>query len=197
MLSHLIHGFNVLDGGKDTVVRLTPYLELGGHKTKAHDYGWVDMFRLRCRNDEAVQRIAPHVRPGDILVGHSNGCLVAWRLIQEGVRPGAVVCIQPALRRDTPWPEDLPVLCLYNERDWVVILGRAWSRFVSVVNPFRNRHGWGAAGRHGFDQESVTNLDTLKGPTPAEKHSGIFRKPALQYWGMRIHDWLHLTAGAS
>lgn len=194
MRIHLIHGFNVWDGGVATVGRLAPYLELGGNRILHHDYGWVGLLRLRWRNEQATRRIRPFVRDGDVLIGHSNGCLVAWELIEAGVRPGAVICIQPALRRDTPWPPGLPVLCLYNDRDWAVILGRAWGRFISVANPFRERHGWGAAGRYGFDQAGITNRDTRRGPCPAEGHSGIFEPPPLQCWGLALHDWLYRQA---
>jgi pimeloyl-ACP methyl ester carboxylesterase len=197
MRAHLIHGFRIRDGGAETVGRLAPYVSNGQVEAKLHNYGYVSLLGLRRRNEKAVEKINRRVDEGDVLVGHSNGCLIAWELVKAGVKPAAVICVQPALRRDTIWPEDLPVLCVYNEDDRIVTLGRWWSRFVSVANPWQDRHGWGAAGRHGFDQASVTNISTLVGPTPAEGHSEIFKQPALQYWGGVIGHWLERKVEAT
>ena len=188
MTQHLIHGFNVSDGGRGSIGRLAPFLS----SPMTHYYGWTFLFRLRFVNEETVEDLLPSIRHGDVLVAHSNGCLIAWELVQQGAPVAAVVCIQPALRRDTPWPEGLPVLCCYNEADWIVSMGRMWGRFVSVVNPWKNRHGWGAAGRNGFTlgQPTVENWDTGVLPFPAEGHSGIFQKPAIHHWAPLINYWI-------
>lgn len=193
MATHLIHGFNVWDGGRGSIQHLTPWLD----DPVGHDYGWVFLMRLRWVNDRTVEAMLPDIQPGDVLVAHSNGCLIAWRLVMAGAPVSAVVCIQPALRRDTQWPETLPVLCCYNPDDWVVSLGRVWSRFASVVNPWRNRHGWGAAGRHGFTsgQPMVSNWDTSDGYPPAEGHSAIFQDPAVYRFGPAIARWLESHHG--
>lgn len=192
MNTHLIHGFNVSDGGKASIGKLAPWVR---HPIR-HDYGWTFLFRLRWVNEQTVEELLPSIRPGDVLIGHSNGCLICWELAQEldrrDIGLAAVVCIQPALRRDTLWPDDLPVLCLHNDQDWIVSLGRAWGRFISAANPIRDRHGWGAAGRHGFTagQPLVSNLDTGSCDPKALGHSGVFRSPALEHWCWMIRLWL-------
>lgn len=193
MATHLIHGFNVLDGGKGSVGRLSRWLPV----PVPHNYGWTFLLRLRWTNDEAVAQMLPAIKPGDVLVAHSNGALIAWRLVMAGAPVSAVVCIQPALRRDTHWPERLPVLCLHNDRDWIVNLGRMWGRFVSIANPWRGRHGWGAAGKHGFTtgQPMVTNWDTADGPFPALGHSGLFREFARSHWAPKVALWLEVVCG--
>lgn len=192
MIIRLIHGFNVLDRGKTTTDQLTPHLKSEGLSVFEHDYGWVGLIGLRWRNDRVVRGILPMIEPGDVLIAHSNGCLIAWELAKAGAPLSAVICIQPALRRDTLWPASLPVLCLFNRSDWTVELGRVWGRFVSVVNPLRNRHGWGAAGRHGFTsgQSLVENWNTELGDKPASRHSDIFRGDSLGYWVEKIVRWL-------
>lgn len=188
MATHLIHGFNVWDGGKGSIGRLSPWMQ----EPITHDYGWTFLFRLRWVNDRTVERTLPDIKPGDVLVAHSNGCLIAWRLVMAGAPVSAVVCIQPALRRDTRWPDTLPVLCLHNRGDWIVSLGRVWGRFVSAANPWGSRHGWGAAGKHGFtsDQPMVVNWNTGESDPPATGHSGVFGQPALGHWANRIRLWL-------
>lgn len=197
MTTHLIHGFNVLDGGRGSVGRLVPWL----HGARRYDYGWTFLLRLRWVNDSAVHELLHSIKTGDVLVAHSNGCLIVWRLAWElrkrGIRLGAVICIQPALRRDTLWPDDLPVLCAFNPDDWIVELGRMWGRFVSVAQPWRERHGWGAAGRHGFTsgQALVENRDTAEEHPQALGHSGIFVPPALEHWAWEMRTWLKSVAG--
>ncbi|MEX1197795.1 MAG: hypothetical protein WEB57_08060 [Pseudohongiellaceae bacterium] len=188
---HLVHGFNVSDGGSDTVGKLAPYFALQGFEVVDHDYGWVFLLRLRRRNEKVVRRLEAECQPGDVLIGHSNGALLCWEALHQGCKPSSVICIQPAMRKDTHWPESIPVLCLFNRKDRIVSLGRAWSRFISVANPFRNRHGWGAAGRHGFvvGQPNVRNQDTDQPPVPARGHSGIFGIRELLHWGPRIQRW--------
>lgn len=192
MAEHFIHGFNVWDGGEGTLGNIAPYFD----DPVLHDYGWTFLFRLRFTNDRTVERLLKHIEPGDVLVAHSNGCLIAWQLVMAGAPVSAVICIQPALRKDTLWPENLPVLCCHNKKDWIVNLGRVWGRLMSVTQPWRERHGWGAAGRHGFTsrQPRVVNWDTDVGVYPAQYHSGFFRIPARAYWGPLVGDWrrLHL-----
>jgi hypothetical protein len=195
MRAHLLHGFNVTDGGTGSIDRLAPFFTKNGIQVIDHDYGWVGLFGLRRRNQETVKRILPTIRPGDVLLAHSNGCLIAWQLVEAGAPLAAVICIQPALRRDTRWRSHVQVLCLKNDEDWIVSLGRMWGRFASVANPWRNRHGWGSAGRHGFTsgQPNVSNWDTNTGPCPATGHSGIFRPDAVLHWGPKIYRWATRT----
>ena len=124
------------------------------------------------------------IKDDDVVICHSNGCLIAWMLLEKGVSPSKVFCIQPALRRDTLWNSpNTKVYCFYNKKDYIVGLGRMWGRFVSVANPFRNRHGWGSAGRHGFTKDSsVINIDTGRKEYPcyAKGHSGFFKSNVIE-----------------
>lgn len=198
MRAHLFHGFNVSDGGSNTIDKLAPFFLLNNIPVMDHNYGWVGLLGLRRRNNKTTVRALPLIQVGDVLVAHSNGCLIAWELVEAGAPVSAVICIQPALRRDTIWREDVSVLCLYNKRDWIVSLGRMWGRFVSVANPFANRHGWGAAGRHGFtvEQHNVTNWDTDRGLYPARGHNGIFDTGPVLHWGPEIIRWVKQQAMA-
>lgn len=184
MTVHLIHGFNVSDGGKDTIRKMEPFIK--DNDVIAHDYGWTFLFGLRCKNAEAIQQIARRLTPGDVLAGHSNAAWIIWQLTEKYPEIiSGVVVINPALRRDTLWHENIKVMCIYNSTDIIVELGRIWARLVSFGK--LNFHGWGAAGRYGFtqDQPNVTNWDSNDGliSPPVKGHSGIFKSPAVEIWG--------------
>lgn len=186
MTTWLVHGFNVSDGGDGSINRLAPHLS---PVVQEYRYGWTGLVGLSCANRRAVRGLLQVVRPGDSLVAHSNGCLIAWQLARMVGRDlRSVVCVNPALRRDTLW--NVPVLCLHNSTDWVVQLGRAWGRLFPVDGI--EAQGWGAAGRYGFTagQEHVTNLDTSESwlDRPVKGHSGLFREP--EYWGSVIDSWM-------
>ena len=198
MTVHLVHGFNVYDGGRNTVARLAPYFPPG--TARVHNYGWTGLLRLRRVNRRAVDDLMAAVKPGDFLIGHSNGALICWEVAQRlGAQLGGVVVINPSMRRDTLWPEGLPVLCLANATDWVVQMGRAWGRLVSLggLTP----HGWGAAGRYGFTagQRNVVSLDTSDSwwTEPVKGHSGVFHPPGLDYWGAKVAGWVDRPRGTA
>ena len=194
MTTWLIHGFNVSDGGRETVGHLAPYLS---GNVKGYSYGWTGAFGLACANRRALLGLARQVRPGDSLVLHSNAGLIGWQLAQIMRNDlAAVVCINPALRRDAVWPDGLPVLCLHNSTDWVVQLGRLWGRLF----PFDGvqSQGWGAAGRYGFTapNKRLVNWDTAESywSYPVKGHSGVFKEPAAEYWAGLVNQWLAFTS---
>lgn len=191
MKAHFFHGFAVKDGGKNTTDKLIPYFKQQGFEIVEHDYGWVWLFRLRNRNKKVVEQALPQIEEGDVLVCHSNGCLIGWELIEAGAPAKAIICIQPALRKDTIWKAGVKVLCTYNDKDWVVNLGRMWGRLVSVANPFRDAHGWGAAGKYGFtsNQPHVYLWDLDVPPKPAPGHSTVFKDSPVSFWGPQLAEW--------
>lgn len=192
MRVHLIHGFNVSDGGAGSVGNLRDYLDRRGIDYVLHDYGWVGPFLLRLRNRKTVEELMHQIQDGDVLVGHSNGCAVCWKLIEAGAKPSAVVTIQPALRRDTLWPSHVKVLNLWNPSDYAVRAGRLWSDLVSILTP--GRHYWGAAGHYGYtsNQPHVEQWCTTdeKFTVPTGGHSDALRHPHVGYWGPRITRWI-------
>jgi len=197
MTTWLIHGFNVSDGGKQSIGKMIPYLD---SNVKSVNYGWTFLFGLSCTNSRATKKLLKLVKPGDSIIAHSNGCLLAWNLadVLKG-NLASVVCINPALRRDAKWPSDLSVLCIYNHTDWVVQLGRWWSRLF----PFDGvqSQGWGAAGRYGFtsNQTKVDNWDSAETywSVPVKGHSGLFEDKAVDYWSHLIKAWIKLTHTAT
>lgn len=200
MTTRVIHGFNIRDGGAATVARLVPYLS-GPVVMVTYGPGKLPFITprlivLRRTNREAAEAIMTQVKEGDFLIAHSNGALIAWEIAQRmdmaNTPLGGVVVINPALRRDTIWPVTLPVLCMANSTDWIVQLGRVWSRLVSLGG--LNFHGWGAAGRYGFSrgQKLVTTIftDYTAWDYPVKGHSGVFGAEVVKFWSMVIEYWI-------
>lgn len=195
MTTWVVHGFNVWDGGEGSVGALLPFIDDG----RLHSYGWTGLVGLPCANSRAVRSLLETIEPGDSIVAHSNGSLIAWQTAQI-VPLSAVVCINPALRRDTVWPDSLPTLCLHNSTDWVVQLGRVWGRLTDWDGV--KAAGWGAAGRYGFTQgqDNVKNWDTAAPywGRPVAGHSGMFKEPRdAEYWGGLIRSWLRASTPSS
>lgn len=194
MRVHLIHGFNVSDGGRGSIGNLQSALRAASLTPVLHDYGWTGPLRLRLRNRSVVRKLLAEIEPGEAVAAHSNGALICRRLVLEDPhRLSAAVLIQPCVRRDLIWPAQLRLLCLHNPYDYAVQLGRMWGRLSTLVTPF-SPHGWGAAGYYGFsvDQDNVTSWDTSANywSVPARGHSTALRPPAVDYWGRLVAAWL-------
>ena len=189
MTAHLLHGYNVTDGGQGTIARWAPYLERRGFDVAVHDLGRKRLLTLRRQNREAVARLLDLIKPGDVIGAHSNAALVTHKLVRAGAPLAAVVVFQPALRRDTYWPPYLPVLNVCNGGDLVVQFGRVWGRLSTIAR--MKAHGWGAAGRYGFTtgQPNVINrfTDDTPGFPVVTGHSTIFKSS---------HGRPHLDAAA-
>lgn len=107
------------------------------------------------------QVVAQASRDGDIIVGHSFGCLRAWNAHRfRDYR--AVICIAPAMSKHAQWLYPERVYCFHSKKDLAVRIGAQL-----LFHPF------GAAGVSGFTQEGVTNIETRA------SHSGYFQQPLL------------------
>ncbi len=145
---HLLHGFNVSDGGTASIDRLIPHLKDKGFVVREHDYGWRGLLGVRFLNQGTAEELAEHIHEGDICIGHSNGCDIIYRASFLCDMTG-VVFINPALDTDKTAIADW-VHVYYNEDDSVVL--------ASTILRF---HNWGAQGRNGYngDQDYVTQFN--------------------------------------
>lgn len=191
----LLHGFNVWDRGKGTILTLKPYLEDLGFEVLTFSpgrTGWRGLFMAWFGNAKRARKLASMLQVGDTLWGHSDGCnIINQALWMVGTRrTHDVIYSNPALDSDTPIPPSVrKCLVFHTMTDNVVRLGG--------IIPF-NR--WGSQGhsgyrpRHGmaFDtrclnasHESLGQYDT--------KHSGIFKttqgQKALIYKAKHYFYW--------
>jgi len=150
MKYYSFHGFNISDGGANTIGRLHPYLPLTDI-----NYGWTWRLRVRLCNDCISSAIVNVVDNGSIAIAHSNGCLIASKAAKLGAPFSKLILINPALDTDYEFPSGIPVDVYYSPKDRATLL----ARFI----PFSR---WGAMGRYGYDgdndndNELVTNFNS-------------------------------------
>lgn len=179
MITYLLHGFNVTDGGADTVEKLRPFLREHPKQTlvKSWKYGWFGLVSVLFKNakvakhlNEAHEQVYPYVP--SYAVGHSNGCAILLRAANMGMEFKTLLLINPALNVDTKFPANIgQVIVVHTEDDVPTRVARWFDRipFIGLIIP----NAWGAMGAYGYEGSDprVMNIDltgVLKG------HSDLF-----------------------
>ena len=120
----------------------------------------------------------------DIIVGHSNGCAIAYDLLMTGVLCRGLVLINGALRRDIQLPTGLDFCHIYyNAGDTITELA-AFGAAANLVD-----QNWGSMGHFGYlgNDPRVLNTDcgNTAGMPVVSGHSAIFSYPL---WEQYIAD---------
>lgn len=162
---YLIHGFNVRDGGKDTIGRLKPLLEAAGHTVESIHYGFFHRLRVRWCSRGVAKAVASLVDKDSYVIAHSHGAAITFLAAKYGASFKHVFLINPALNKKTAIPNALWVSVFYAPSD-------IWTRLAKYI-PFSI---WGSQGRVGFRGKALnysqTNLDWLLHAEVG--HSGVF-----------------------
>lgn len=183
---HLLHGIAVRGDGR--IAKLKPALEAAGFDVQVHSYGFTWLFTVRRRNERISEDLAEVLEDGDIIIGHSNGCVIAHRACSLNTHPdGAhnlgLIHINPALPTwATPPTTVSHCHVFYSPSDgavgWASLARRFWP-----LSWFRETL-WGAMGRDGYagtdERVTQTNLDAWFRRELG--HSGVFAsryRPAL------------------
>lgn len=192
---HLVHGFNVTDGGKRTTDRLAPFFRGAGLSTRQHDYGWIGLLGVRFANPRIAARIVPSVKPGDIGCGHSNGCLILAMAADLGAPFAGLVFINPALETERAIARHVKWVHVYHNRGDVPV--EAAQALDALPWNWGHRHPWGSMGNVGYlgPDPRVRNFDGGRFDPPVSGHSAIFAPSALSTWGPRIASLARLEAG--
>lgn len=149
----LAHGFNVRDGGKETLDQIKPYLERT-HNILQADYGWVGLLGVRLFGDNIARLIAGMTPANAIGIGHSSGCMELVRACEMGAPFKRLVLINPALDNDVKFADSLQRIdVLHNQYDRSVMAAK--------YLPF---HPWGDMGRVGYrgNDLRVINHETFR-----------------------------------
>lgn len=167
----LVHGVNVTDGGAGSIDRLGPYLKAAGWRVGQFDYGW-RIVTHAWGNPEFARRLASMAGPDDIIVGHSNGCVIGDRASWlPWFLPERMFYINPALdvhRAPGPGVKSLTVF-------------HSWDDVATLLARFVPGSRWGSMGRDGYRGKDprITNVELhelLHAGAADVGHSGAFAR---------------------
>lgn len=185
----LVHGFNVRDKGADTIDRLRPHFEERGYQVIEAVEGFRFLLGVRFFNKFRARKLMRLIQPGDILVGHSDGCNIitmACTMLSRGGFPHLSllsVFYNPALDQNTWQPGCVDkVLVFHDQSDKAT--------WISKLLPF---HNWGEMGKKGYagpQWEIHTNVSYDRMGFANLGHSGVFKnEQALQETLLRFDRW--------
>lgn len=180
----LVHGYNVHDP-MTTVGKLQKYLP----NTYLFDYGWFGLTSVLLYNKREAKRLKKLLdkNPNSTVYAHSNGCAIAVEAARMGAKIKNLVCINPALKVDTKFPDTIKrIAVIHTDHDKPTKAARLFDKipFIQLIVP----NAWGAMGSDGATDPRVTNFDYtqyLKG------HSAFFQDRKLQKLLPAIREWVN------
>lgn len=159
---HLLHGFNVSDGGEKTVAQLKPYTEAADLSAHIYSYGWIGLMGAWFLNPRIVKQFLPRVGSGDIGCGHSNGCALLHKAAHLGAPFSGLIYINPALRPDAARAPQVEWINVYfNDGDHAVKVA-AMLRLLAPWAPLGDPL-WGDMGARGSARSTGSNTYAPRG----------------------------------
>lgn len=164
---HFVHGYNVKDGGKGTIDRLLPAFALTNIYPIQHDYGYLNIRGVLQRNKVIAQKIKNHLGADDVAIGHSNGCAILVKSLQQGATLNKLILINPALDKNFTFPASVKEIHVFHNKHDKAVVAAKWLRKLVF---WRNTFLWGEMGNKGYQgsDKRVTNHVLAKG------HSAVF-----------------------
>lgn len=179
--------------GTSGLLRLVPYLRQAGFDCKVPDYGLITAEEARIANPLIVRSILPYIEPGDLWVGHSNGCALGYEALQAGAPLAGLVLINAALKRDIELPAGVWAHVYYNAGDDATLAAEAGRR-LGLTDP-----NWGDMGHFGYlgDNPNVMAVDCANraGMPRCWGHSDLFSPVPLPAWGPYIPSRMNVRVG--
>lgn len=190
MTIHLLHGIHTSRTSR-RLANLAPIVAAETMEPVVyHEYGDIWAVETRWKNPGIAEKLFPEVKPGDALVGHSNGCAIWLRVLLMGAPARGLVLLNPALADDTDFSllRQLEWVHLYyNDDDGAV----PWAQRSPKIlcDPL-----WGDMGRDGYwgGDWRVTqiNCERAAGLPKLSGHSAILQPTAAyewaRYWGRKV-----------
>lgn len=180
MKVHVVHG--IMDPvGQAGLLHLVPYLQDAGFECRVPDYGLVLPVGTNVVNPLIWRTLRPYIEPGDLYVGHSNGCAIGYDALRDGAPLAGLVLIDAALERHIELPPGVWADVYFNEGDTVTEAARI-AAALGIDDPV-----WGEMGHAGYDgtDRAVMNIDCGHPPPPrppVSGHSDIFTPEKLRLW---------------
>ena len=94
---HLVHGYEVSDGGARTIDRLIPQLNYVGISVVQHDYGRFGIRAVLRKNKIIAKKVKAKLNPNDSPIGHSNGCALLFKALQQVAIIAKLIFFTPSL----------------------------------------------------------------------------------------------------
>jgi hypothetical protein len=167
-ITYLVHGFNVRDGGENTVEVIRPYaIEKSGGVVLTHAYGWLGLIGVLIKNKKVAKSLKERVNSDlDELptavgaIGHSNGCAIIIEAVRQGAKIDTLLLINPALKINTKFPKSIrKIIVVHTKHDKPTKAARFFDRipFIQWLIP----NAWGAMGAMGAKNpdKRVHNID--------------------------------------
>lgn len=180
MRVHLIHGIHTAGAGP--ISQFAPLLRARGFKVVDPDYGWIAGLETRIVNPIIRGAIFPYIEPGDICIGHSNGCAIIYDLMKIGAPIQGAVFINAALEREIVLPPAVRWLDVHFNKDDDITIAAQIAEKLHLVDPV-----WGEMGHAGYlgTDKRIANFDDQAGAgMPIVRwHSGFFEPANFVAWG--------------
>lgn len=194
MKVHVVHG--ILDPvGSAGLLKLVPYLQQAGFDCRVPDYGLITAVETRIANPIIRRTLQPYIEPGDVYIGHSNGCAIGYQLVWSGINLAGAVYINAALQRDITLPAPMWADVYFNQGDDATVVAKI-AAAIGLVDSV-----WGEMGHAGYSggEHRIANVDCGNPPDglPAVSgHSDIFTAGKIEQWAPYIvaRIKLHLAA---
>lgn len=151
-----------------------------GWQARKWTYGYAWAILTRWQNPDRAKTLASLVEPGDVLLGHSNGCCLIWLAAQLGAKIGGAILLNPALDTNKVMPPQVKWVNLYTNR---------YDEAVKIAR-FFPAHPWGPQGRDGISVVDLRyhRVRTEDGIPSVHGHSDILSASKLPAWEKRIID---------
>lgn len=187
---HLLHG--IRSGGPSW---LEGFIPLFAPLAVAYpDYGWIEELETKRLNPIIVGVMRPYIQPTDVLICHSNGCAIAYDLMNAGVKMAGAVFINAALERNIVRPPTVGWIQVYfNAGDEITEAAQIAER-LGLVDPV-----WGEMGHAGYSGADPLITNTDCGATPGEPflsgHSDMGTPTKFTAWGELITQRVETELG--
>jgi hypothetical protein len=177
ILEHGIH-----TEGAGSLGALSPYLTAEGFEVIEPDYGWIAGLETKRLNPVIVGATLPFIQSGDIYVAHSNGCAIAYELMNRGAPIAGAVFINGALERAIVRPRGVRFIdCYWNPGDTITEVAQIGEE-LGVLD-----EDWGDMGHSGPVTTDPAIYSCNCGATPGmpvvDGHSDFFTAENLADWG--------------
>lgn len=181
MRVHVVHGIHTAVGNP-MVRELVPFLEQADFRVAYIDYPWIAGLETRKANPLIVQTMLSYIEPGDLFIGHSNGCAIGYDLMRAGAPIAGAVFINGALEQNLTRSMYCKWIDVYfNSGDKITEAAKI-ADALGLVDPV-----WGMLGHAGYigTDPQIVNIDcgTTAGMPIVSGHSDIFSPVNVARWG--------------